>query len=56
MLFSEYCKLRGINQNGYHLRRLSNLNSDFKEDVSPLGTQTTWAVKIDECDKIFGGE
>ena len=52
MIFSEYCKLRNILPNGYHLRRLENLPSEFKEDITP-NSRTTWAVNINEADKIF---
>lgn len=55
MLFPEYCRLNGIKQNGQHSRKLEKLANAFKEDLTPEAKRSTWAVNVNEADKIFKG-
>lgn len=54
MLFGPYCKMRGIDQNGHHSRKLEKLDGAFKENLSPDASRATWAVNVNEADKVFG--
>ena len=55
MLFGEYCRERGIPQNGNHQRKLDKLDPQWKENVMPTSGKKIWAVYVTEADKIFKG-
>ena len=53
VVFSEYCKIKDIAQNGYHLKRLNDLDDKFKVNITPTSKRPLYAVYEDEADKIF---
>ena len=55
VLFPEYCRQNNIKQNGQHSRKLETLAPEFKEDLSQGSTRPTWAVNVNEADKVFKG-
>ena len=56
MHFGEYCRVRDIPQNGNHIRMLDKLNDEFKCNLSPSSTKPSWAVYVEEADKVFGND
>ena len=44
VVFSEYCKIKGIAQNGYHLKVLNDLDDNFKVNITPTSKRPLYAV------------
>ena len=53
VVFSEYCKIKGIAQNGYHLKKLMDLDDEFIVNITPTSKRPLYAVNEAEADKIF---
>lgn len=53
MMFGEYCKLRGIKQDGRETRMLNKLGPEYKADTTPNSKRKLWAVNVNEADKVF---
>lgn len=53
MMYSEYCRSRGIEQNGQHIRLLAKAPEHMKGDVTPTSSKSMWAVDAKALDEWF---
>lgn len=53
MMYSEYCRSRGIEQNGQHIRKLAEVPECMKDNVTETSGRKSWAVDSKALDNLW---